>query len=307
VGTIANASGLRRTLAARTLVGRTAASVVRLESPRVSAEHAVIFHDGDEWLVRDLGSTNGTWLDDQPLSPGSKHVLQEGATLCFGERDEVHSWQLVTADPPCARARCIEGGVLVEAVEGLLQLPDADSPQITVFYDDTQSSWYAETPAGLVPTEDQRVLQIGSASYLLELPPIVDATTDTRQRKPSPSLQGAELRFAVSRDEEHVDVELRTVSGSITLASRSFHYLLVTLARKRVADDALPSEERGWVHVEELMEQLRVSRQKLNLDVSRARRQIADAGVAHAMTLIERRPRASQLRLGVERVEVRRT
>ncbi|MGH8908748.1 MAG: FHA domain-containing protein [Egibacteraceae bacterium] len=38
-------------------------ATVALEDPYVSDRHAHVFHDGREWLVEDLGSTNGTFLN----------------------------------------------------------------------------------------------------------------------------------------------------------------------------------------------------------------------------------------------------
>ena len=41
---------VRRSLAARSLVGRAPGSVVRVEDPRVSAEHASVFWSGSQWV-----------------------------------------------------------------------------------------------------------------------------------------------------------------------------------------------------------------------------------------------------------------
>ena len=119
------------------------------------------------------------------------------------------------------------------------------------------------------------------------------------------SLRGAQLRFAVSMDEEHVQLSVAVGTRLVELPPRAFHYLLLLLARQRLTDAELPASEQGWVLVEQLMDQLKASRQKLNLDVSRARRQLAEAGIEDAVTLIERRPQASQLRIGVEDLVVR--
>jgi len=53
------------------------------ESP-VSARHAALFRDGNGWILRDLESTNGTWVDGQRIR--GDHRLAEGALIRLGER-----------------------------------------------------------------------------------------------------------------------------------------------------------------------------------------------------------------------------
>jgi len=58
--------------------GRAAPATVVLDDPYVSDSHARVWRDGQEWLVTDLGSTNGTFLnqvkvtDPTPLAAGDQ-------------------------------------------------------------------------------------------------------------------------------------------------------------------------------------------------------------------------------------------
>jgi pSer/pThr/pTyr-binding forkhead associated (FHA) protein len=45
------------------LFGRSPSSTVRLEDPYVSDDHARIYHSDGSWMVADLKSTNGTFLN----------------------------------------------------------------------------------------------------------------------------------------------------------------------------------------------------------------------------------------------------
>jgi hypothetical protein len=67
-------------------VGRSAASTLPLNDTNVSREHAEIRSrgegDGLEWLVIDLGSTNGTMLNGVKISGEKK--LKNGDSLMFG-------------------------------------------------------------------------------------------------------------------------------------------------------------------------------------------------------------------------------
>lgn len=50
----------------------------------VSREHARIYQVGNRLFAEDAGSTNGTFLNGQRISPHQPHVLQEGDTLQLG-------------------------------------------------------------------------------------------------------------------------------------------------------------------------------------------------------------------------------
>ncbi|MDC0359580.1 FHA domain-containing protein [Acidimicrobiales bacterium] len=60
-------SGTRFVLEAETTIGRAAGCGVVIDDARVSKLHTRVFNFGGVWYVEDLGSTNGTLVDGEPL------------------------------------------------------------------------------------------------------------------------------------------------------------------------------------------------------------------------------------------------
>jgi len=69
-------------LEAITSLGRSQQNTVVLEDPSVSAEHALISQRSGQWCIEDLGSKNGTFVNDLPIN--QPVVLQTGDTITIG-------------------------------------------------------------------------------------------------------------------------------------------------------------------------------------------------------------------------------
>jgi hypothetical protein len=66
-------------LVTEAVIGREADLPVVLDDPRVSARHAELSFRHDQWWLRDLGSSNGTLLNGQPVH--SVVVVHSGDVL----------------------------------------------------------------------------------------------------------------------------------------------------------------------------------------------------------------------------------
>jgi predicted component of type VI protein secretion system len=66
----------------RTTIGRRSHNDVVIDNLAVSGEHAVIFMSGNDVYLEDLGSTNGTTVNGQPIK---KHLLQSGDVVDIGK------------------------------------------------------------------------------------------------------------------------------------------------------------------------------------------------------------------------------
>ncbi|XXT19835.1 FHA domain-containing protein [Sorangium sp. So ce429] len=299
------AHGVRVTLPARARVGRAGDCALRLRDRCASGEHAVLFWDGARWWVRDLGSTNGTHVGGRRLTFAERVPLEAGAELVFG--GDAERWTVEEAGPPIASAWDEIKGEVRVAEEGLLALPDAADPLVTIF-EDQHGCWQIEIDGNARAAVDQERIEAGGA-WVLRIPPHAadGAVPTTASTMASPKLLGVTvLRFEVSHDEEHIAVSL-VQGGRVTqLAARAHHELLLVLARSRLRDrdEGLPPSERGWLYVDDLLGKLRLDLHHLNVNVFRARQQLARAGVLDAGSVIERRTTSRQLRLGTEAVEV---
>jgi hypothetical protein len=87
---LADASGLRFTLDATAGIarlGRASNNDVSIESQRVSRYHAQLRCVGSSWLVYDLDSTNGTFLDEHQVIPDQPRALHPGGVLRLGDHE----------------------------------------------------------------------------------------------------------------------------------------------------------------------------------------------------------------------------
>lgn len=71
-------------LLAVTRLGRAASSTIVLDENYVSTEHALISRHGRQWWLEDLGSRNGTLLNEVLLGAGETAVLSSGDIIGIG-------------------------------------------------------------------------------------------------------------------------------------------------------------------------------------------------------------------------------
>lgn len=296
------ADGTRFHLRARHLVGRTPTSDLVIARREVSGDHAVLRWTGRSWEIRDLGSRNGTWVNDERIPAGASREVPAGASLSFGAPGE--AWRLEDAGPPVTCAVPVAGGEVRSARDELLAIPTDDAPVASV-YAEADGRWVIEQGGNVEPVTDRQIVDVDGKAWQVFLAAPVELTLEPSFVKTD--IAKVRLRFFVSRDEEHVSLSVVSDGVERTLGSRSFHYVLLTLARLRLKDQTapeLPASAHGWVYQDELLRKLGTDANKFGVDIFRARRQLLDAGVEGAAAIIERRPMAKQLRIGVADLEV---
>ena len=286
------------------LVGRSPACDLRVDEPRVSGEHARLRWTGSVWEVRDLGSKNGTFHGERRLASGERVHLLAGDPLALGApRPPAPVFLLTDASPPLASARHPSTGATRAAVDGLIVLPDEDHPRVSLV-EERGGGWALEAEGVARIVADGETISVGGEAWILDLPQGTSSTLEADAG--AVTLESVALRFGVSLDEERVDITVALPDKEIHLPPRSHHYLLVTLARARLAGADVPPAERGWLDCDELCRMLATDELRLNVDVCRARKQFAALGIQGGAHIVDRRTGTGRIRLGVERVDVRR-
>lgn len=133
--------------ASRTTVGRSDVNTLSVPDSSVSERHCEIYDNGEDLIVRDLGSTNGTYLNGQLLR-NAQGPLAHGGTIKFGaiearlELPPVNSSSDTATDitaihaharhrnsppPPAPTATGFEASPLTDACENTMIMLSANS------------------------------------------------------------------------------------------------------------------------------------------------------------------------------------
>jgi hypothetical protein len=252
----------------------------------------------DQWSIRDLGSSNGTFVNGQRIEAGQAVPIAAGTQVGFGSDES--QWEVVDIVAPSAVAENLASGELRCQIGAQLALPSEDAPQLVV-YRDTRGRDVAETDDNITLIADGDVVTVGDQAWRIHLPVSIEgtATVDAGAR-----LDAIKMRFAVSMDEEHVEITIIHRGQETTLEAREHGYVLLTLARARINDSALPAAEQGWLDRDRLLKMLGIDSNALNVAIYRARGQLAAAGVDGAAAVVDVRRGARRFGVDPDRIEV---
>jgi len=112
----------------RTTVGRVEDNTFQIADGSVSSHHAEIILRGNDIVVKDLNSTNGTFINNEKVT---ETVLKPGQTLRLGQVElKIDDGKPVTAPPPSSRPpapaqapkKTVEGTMIIPRGVSLEQL-----------------------------------------------------------------------------------------------------------------------------------------------------------------------------------------
>lgn len=283
----------------RALVGRSSLADVRLVSRRASSEHASLGWSGGRWVLRDLGSSNGTTVNGRPLLTRDRAPLAPGSRLCFGGDEE--AWLLQDASPPepCAvllgPQRYVWGQQSLLVLGKLDEKRDADEgePEASVFFDG--DAWRLDDGSSVQSPECGDIVSLKSGHWRLLLPEL-GRGGDARTAGCELDLSQLEIRFRSSVG-QLVSITIAQGPNQLVLPARAHLQTLWELAKVRAA-----SSDDGWVSAFDLAARLRCSPEKVNVDIHRLRKLFQESGVHQAGRIIER-DGAKRLRIGIQQIK----
>lgn len=103
-------------------VGRDLANEISINDPEVSRRHARIFLQGSNYVIEDLGSTNGSSINGQRLT--GPYMLHAGETLVLGENVSLRV-EIVRIDQDATLA----SGTRLPEPQFVPQTPQQPAPQ----------------------------------------------------------------------------------------------------------------------------------------------------------------------------------
>lgn len=129
------------------LVGRE--GDVLLTDSQISRKHAEIRLENGRIILKDLGSTNGTYISDEKLEPQTEREIETGAKLRFG------STSVVLSVPGEMKATLLPGGRQTQ----MLDAPSPSEPPIA-FLVSGENEWALKTGENSIGRKSSNDIQL---------------------------------------------------------------------------------------------------------------------------------------------------
>lgn len=246
-------------------------SSTHLNDAYTSRSHAIILWDGERWLLRDM-SSNGTFLNGNRLNRNENNVIAVGDNIAFGSMQAVQ-WQIIDASHPKTMLVPKEGGEAI-LLCGFHTLPSEGEPQILLY--SNEGRWVCEMESRSFMLQSGDMVGVSNKQWRF-VEAISMAETEVFERDSTKLMKEFSYRFDVSQNEEHVFLHLNYDGSEFNLQERVHHYVMLELARKRLADReaGLTEAEQGWIGRKEFAIMLGLDDTNLlNIQIFRFRKQV---------------------------------
>ena len=283
------------------LVGTEPRSHLVCADRRASRAHAHISWNGRYWELRDLNSTNGTFVDGARIARGVDVPLLGGQILSFGT-PSAEAWEVVDVDPPVASARC--GDRVVWGTVDFLALPDEEAP-VVVIRREPDESWIREGAGGEEGIADGAIVEVEGDLWRLSLPVWPPGTVPWTMPI-SYAISDAVLVFNSEGGGDQVSVTVVLGPNRYSFEPRKHWEMLLELAKRRMKDQerGVAATECGWMTTQEMSEWLGIPKDLILLHAHHCRQALKKAGVVDFYDVINRRSVVRKMRIGTANLTV---
>lgn len=284
---------------------RVAGTDTQINDPCISQIHCAVRWEGNEWFIQDF-SRNGTWLDNKRITLHQSYSLDANSVICMAGSEQC-SWKIIDLSPPATSLIPVhpkDDDIIT--LSRFAVLPDETSPEISIYRNES-GVWFCETIESTSIMHDGDIIRHGEKMWRFSSADPIDSTK-IELTSDEAAEQSVIFDFKVSRDEEHVFLDITVKGKKRSLGERVHHYLLLTLARKREQDSnlGLDPATQGWIDLEDLSSMLGIDRAHLNIQIFRARKQVSHAieEIDHLPSVFERR--SGSIRFGFTQFSITR-
>lgn len=241
----------------------------------ISRSHATIHWARPYWYIQDH-SKNGTWINGRLIHQWTIK-LKVGSHLQFGNM-HCSPWEVLDLKAPADYLRSLTIKNHFLFLHTCHALPNDRQPLVS-FYKSVNKKWIAETnERAIVLTHGTRVQVDGEQWEFIENS-ISSETQDFGQVK-----HNAYLKFNLSPTEEDIRLKLVADGLEYDIGRRSYNYLLLALARKRLKDrsQGFGTDDQGWFSTERLKKEVgkelarEIDEYYLNLQIYRLRKHFVE-------------------------------
>ena len=215
-------------------LGRAPTNDLVLPRTDVSGHHAMIYRDADAVWLRDLGSSNGTFLNDERVAGPVR--LQAGDRVRLGAATELRLTDAAELPRPPLRLERTDGAVGWSVVQSAFVIPGTEDVTLLVGDDEV---WLAVDGMETDRVELGRPFEVGEHRFVLK--EVTGPTPDTV--RPAAPTSPIELHVSLAANEALLVDPLRGERCQITTEHRVA--LLYALAQRWSRDGATPARLDG--------------------------------------------------------------
>lgn len=166
-------------------IGRLPTNSVPIDNPAVSGQHARVFVESGQFVLEDLNSRNGTFVNNKAVN---KHILQEGDQIAIGKHTLVFYGVGTGEAPADTPAPAAKSGPAVQEFAGTMMLDTKAQKELLAQAKAKQQAEAGGKPAEPTPPPKEGTLTVISGrtdkpQYVLEAQTTIIGKGDTAQVK----------------------------------------------------------------------------------------------------------------------------